>query len=47
MVHFITKLNIALLLGHPISDAVCTVLNSWWWRERPSETCRVYCSRIN
>ena len=21
--------------------AVCTVLNSWWWTERPSETCRV------
>ena len=21
--------------------AVCTVLNSWWWKERPSETCRV------
>ena len=19
--------------------AVCTVLNSWWWTERPSETC--------
>ena len=22
--------------------AVCTVLNSWWWTERSSETCRVY-----
>jgi len=21
--------------------AVRTVLNSWWWTERPSETCRV------
>ena len=21
--------------------AVCTVLNCWWWAERPSETCRV------
>ena len=21
--------------------AVCAVLNSWWWTERPSETCRV------
>ena len=20
---------------------VCTVLNSWWWTERPSETCRL------
>jgi hypothetical protein len=24
-----------------IPVAVCTVLNSWWWMERPSETCRV------
>ena len=24
-----------------IPDAVCTVLNSWWWMERLSETCRV------
>jgi hypothetical protein len=24
-----------------IPVAVCTVLNSWWWTERPSETCRV------
>jgi len=23
-----------------MSVAVCTVLNSWWWTERPSETCR-------
>ena len=22
--------------------AVCTVLISWWWTERPSETCRVF-----
>jgi hypothetical protein len=21
--------------------AVCAVLNTWWWKERPSETCRV------
>jgi len=21
--------------------AVCTVLNSWWWTERPSEMCSV------
>jgi len=20
--------------------AVCTVVNSWWWTDRPSETCR-------
>jgi len=23
--------------------AICTVLNSWWWTERPSETCRLLC----
>jgi hypothetical protein len=22
--------------------AVCTVMSSWWWTERPSETCRVF-----
>jgi hypothetical protein len=22
-------------------DDVCTVLDSWWWTERPSEACRV------
>jgi len=21
--------------------AVCTVVNSWWWTERPPKTCRV------
>ena len=25
-----------------ISDAVCTVLSSWWWAEKPSETCRAW-----
>jgi hypothetical protein len=24
-----------------IPDGVCTVLDSWWWTERPSETCKV------
>jgi hypothetical protein len=24
-----------------IPDAVCTVLDSWWWKKRRSETCRV------
>jgi hypothetical protein len=29
-------------------DAVCTVLDSWWWTERPSETCRVlFQNKIN
>jgi len=28
--------------------AVCTVLNSWWWIERPPETCRVsFQNKIN
>jgi len=27
---------------------ICTVLNSWWWVERPSETCRVlFQNKIN
>ena len=25
-----------------IPDAVCTVLDSWWWTERPFETCRIW-----
>jgi hypothetical protein len=29
-----------------IPDAVCTVLDSWWWTERPSETCRVIFSKL-
>ena len=32
------------LLAEPlwhIPDAVCTVLDSWWWTKRMSETCRV------
>jgi hypothetical protein len=29
-------------------DAVCTVLDSWWWTKRPSETCRVlFQNKIN
>jgi len=31
-----------------IRDAVCTVLDSWWWTERPSETCTVlFQNKIN
>jgi hypothetical protein len=31
-----------------ISDAVCTVLDIWWWTERPSETCRLlFQNKIN
>jgi hypothetical protein len=29
-----------------IPDAVCTVLNSWWWTETPSETCRVIFNKL-
>ena len=29
-------------------DVICTVLDSWWWTERPSETCRVlFQNKIN
>ena len=30
-----------------VPDAVCTVLDSWWWTDRPSETCRVLFQKIN
>jgi len=31
-----------------IPDAVCTVLDSWWWTEKPSETCRaLFQNKIN
>ena len=31
-----------------MSVAVCTVLNCWWWTERPSETCRAsFQNKIN
>jgi len=30
-----------------IPVAVCTVSKSWWWTERLSKTCRVYCCKIN
>jgi hypothetical protein len=29
-----------------ISDAVCTVLDSWWWTERLSKTCRVIFNKL-
>jgi hypothetical protein len=33
---------------YDISDAVCTVLGSWWWTERPPETCSVlFQNKIN
>jgi hypothetical protein len=28
------------------TDAVCTALNSRWWTERPSETCRVIFNKL-
>jgi len=37
-----------LLASKRTTIAVCTVLNSWWWTERASETCRVlFQSKIN
>ena len=31
-----------------IPDAVCTVLDSWWWKERPSKVCTVlFQNKIN
>jgi hypothetical protein len=31
-----------------IPDAVCTALDSWWWTERPSETCTMlFQNKIN
>jgi hypothetical protein len=29
-----------------IHDAGCTVLNSWWWTERPSKTCRAILNKL-
>jgi hypothetical protein len=29
-----------------IPFAVCTVLNYWWWTERPSEKCRVIFNKL-
>ena len=40
-------LNNSVSVWH-IPVAVCTVLNSWWWTERPSETRRVlFRNKIN
>jgi len=30
-----------LCIQQQMHVAVCTVLKSWWWTERPSETCRL------
>ena len=33
---------------YDIPDAVCTALDSWWWTERPSKTCRLlFQNKIN
>jgi hypothetical protein len=32
--------QVAVTVWH-MPVAVCTVLNSWWWTESPSETCKV------
>jgi hypothetical protein len=31
-----------LLASKQTPDALCTVLDAWWWMEIPSETCRVF-----
>jgi hypothetical protein len=38
--------HFGILVWH-IRDAVCTVLNSWWWTERSSGTCRVIFSKLD
>jgi len=38
---YVKHLLQAATLWHMIV-AVCAVLSSWWWTERPSETCRVF-----
>jgi hypothetical protein len=30
-----------------VSDAACTVLSSWWWAEKPLETCRTLTTTKN
>jgi len=41
-------LRVASTTGPEWYDAVCAVLDSWWWTERPSETCRVlFQNKIN
>ena len=36
-----SKIAAGSSIGLTIPDAVCTVLCSWWWAEKPPETCRV------
>jgi hypothetical protein len=46
--HFVpNSKQTSVSVGHT-PDAVCTVLDSWWWTERPSEICRVlFQNKIN
>jgi hypothetical protein len=46
---YVTQVLWLLAFTEPVwNDAVCTVLDSWWWTERPSETCRVlFQNKIN
>jgi len=41
MFHLVPASKQSAESGWHIRDGVCTVLNSWWWTERPSETYRV------
>jgi len=38
--YLLASKQVAVSVWH-IPVALCTVLNSWWWTERPSETCSV------
>ena len=43
---YLTKQSAVSVWQMPV--AVCIVLNSWWWMERPSDTCRVsFQNKIN
>ena len=50
---YVIQVSWLLASGHEMErtvwhmlDAVCTVLNSWWWMERQSETCRVIFNKL-
>ena len=40
IIHLLASKQLTESVWH-ITDAVCTVLDSWWWMERLSKTCRV------
>jgi len=42
---YVIQVSWLLASGHGM-ELVCTVLNSWWWMERPSETCREIINKL-